>query len=156
MSHYDLAVTFALEGRYLGGEVAAGDPGSGPIGGWQRPGEHDLGKLVHEIGIVARRRRPVPGHLLVSDAAHDVRSDLAQGCDFPCAYIRMLGRKPPVSFTAGPRDEPVHGDTHLQDHWPHQNSFFRRDRAGLVPRIGLPARGSTLARRHPRVQYLYP
>src|SRR5215470_6463035 len=100
MGHDDVATGFALEGGYLPGEVAAGDPGAGPSGGWQRLGEDDLGQVVHKIGVVAARVQPVPGHLLVGDAAHDVGSGLAQGCDLPCAYLRMLGRKPPVAITA--------------------------------------------------------
>src|SRR5580704_18244073 len=121
---HDLAAGFTLEGGYLLGEVAAGNPGASPTGGWQRPGEDDLGKVVHEVRVVARRARPVPGHLLVGDASHDVGSDLAQGCDLPCAYVRMLSRKPPVTFAARPGNVSVQRDTHLQDHSPHQNSFM--------------------------------
>src|SRR5690242_10864068 len=50
---HDLAAGFRLEGRYLGGEVAAGDAGAGPSGGRQRRGEDDLGQLVHERRVVA-------------------------------------------------------------------------------------------------------
>src|SRR6516225_2429172 len=121
MSH-DLAARFALERGYLLGEVAAGDPGTGPVGGRQGLGEDDLGQVVHERGVVAGRGRPVPGHLLVGDAAHDVGSHLAQRCDLPCADARMLGRKPPVTFAARPGNVPVQRDTHLQDHWSHENS----------------------------------
>jgi hypothetical protein len=45
MGHDDLAAGFPLEGGYLPGEVAAGDPGAGPSGGWQRLGETTLGRL---------------------------------------------------------------------------------------------------------------
>src|SRR6266487_4251368 len=99
---HDLAAGFALEGGYLRGEVTAGNPGAGPSGGWQRLGEHDLGKAVHELRVVAGRVRPVPGHLLVGDAAHDVGSRLAQGCDLPRVYVWMLGPKAPVTFATRP------------------------------------------------------
>src|SRR6266700_7974347 len=121
---HDLAAGFALEGGYLLGYVAAGNPGTGPSGGWQRLGEDDLGKGVHELRVVASRVRPVLGHLLVGDSSHDVGSHLAQGCDLPRAYVRMLGRKPPITFAARPGDVSVHRDTHLQDHSPHQNSSW--------------------------------
>src|SRR2546429_658281 len=103
---HDLAAGSAPEGGYLRDEVAAGNPGASPFGGRQRLGEDDLGKLVHERRVVASRVRPVPGHLLVSDTPHDVGSDLAQGCDLPCAYVRMLGRKPPITFAARPGNVP--------------------------------------------------
>src|SRR5437588_3044852 len=140
---HDLAAGFALESGYLRGEVAAGNPGAGPVGGGQRRGEDDLGKLVHEIRVVAGRARPVRGHLLVGDAPHDVRSDLAQRSDLPGAYIRMLGRKPPVTFATRPGDVPVQRDTHLQDHSPHPRSLVS---TRLPP-------GSRVADRQPRVQY---
>src|SRR5216684_2088910 len=120
---HDLAAGFGLESGYLLGEVAAGNPGAGPFGGWQRLGEDDLGKAVHGICVVAGRVRPVLGHLLVGDASHDVGSDPVPRCDLPGAYVRMLGRKPPVTFAARPGDVSVQRDTHLQDHSPHQNSF---------------------------------
>src|ERR1700759_441402 len=119
---HDLAAGFTLERGYLLGEVAAGNPGARPTGGWQRPGEDDLGKVVHEVRVVARRARPVPGHLLIGDASHDVGSDLAQGCDLPCAYVRMLGWKSPVTFAARTGDVSVQRDAHLQPHLPHQDS----------------------------------
>src|ERR1700736_1749110 len=123
MGHDDLAAGYPLEGGYLPGEIAAGDPGAGPSGGWQRLGENDLGQVVHELRVLASRVRPVLGHLLVGDASHDVGSGLAQGCDLPCAHVRMLGREPPVTFAARPGDVSVQRDTHLQDHWPHENPF---------------------------------
>src|SRR5260370_27863630 len=137
MGHDDVAAGFALEGGYLLGEVAAGNPGAGPFGGWQRRGEDDLGKFVHEPRVVASRGRSVPGHLLVGDASHDVGSGLAQGCDLPCAYVRMLGRKPPVTFAARPGNVPVQRDAHLQDHSPHQNSLLEPFPCSLICRRGL-------------------
>ena len=40
--------------------VTAGNPGAGPVGGWQRPGEDDLGQLVHEVRVLAGRVTPAP------------------------------------------------------------------------------------------------
>jgi hypothetical protein len=54
---HDLTAGFALESSYLLGEVAAGNPGAGPLDSWQRLGEDDLGQLVHEVRVVASRIR---------------------------------------------------------------------------------------------------
>jgi GntR family transcriptional regulator / MocR family aminotransferase len=46
----------------------------------------------------------------------------------------MLLRKLPVKLAARPGDVSVHGDTHLQDHSPHQNSSDGRADVSSFPR----------------------
>src|SRR5436190_16703838 len=55
-------------------KLAPGDSRLGPVGAFQRLREDDLGDLVHRPREVAIRGRPVSGHLLVGDPAHQVRA----------------------------------------------------------------------------------
>src|SRR5262249_12741425 len=57
----------ALETPDLLGQVAAGDPRPGSVRVLQRPRRDDLRDLVHRPRVLARRRRPHRGHLLVGD-----------------------------------------------------------------------------------------